>query len=271
MIFDITVTLEDATVEATATNDIAVTVTLDDEVINPQETFCERVDECLDIPTADGEYLLTITNGVISWEESSASGANIYNSDGTLTGDRTVNVDDNLLEFTTAYGHNLIFTDDFLGLGYNFAGEYHNDSGVIYANGIIDFGGVEYASLAVIDGVNNTNSFTQSSPTQASLGFIPNSSNPLRANVVITKEDYTEIIAHDSDATKEILNLSHANGDGTSTRVAGVYRDGAMSTDSGFYIGDKTTDGSWRFVTSGADLVIQKRESGNWITKQTII
>lgn len=75
MIFDITVTLEDATVTATATNDIAVTVTLDDEVINPEETFCERVDECLDIPTADGQYVLDITGGVKSWSEYSPTGA----------------------------------------------------------------------------------------------------------------------------------------------------------------------------------------------------
>jgi hypothetical protein len=75
MIFDITVTLEDATVTASATNDIAVTVTLDDEVINPQETFCERVDACLDIPTADGQYVLDITGGVKSWSEYSPTGA----------------------------------------------------------------------------------------------------------------------------------------------------------------------------------------------------
>lgn len=84
MIFDITVTLEDATVTATATNDIAVTVTLDDEVINPEETFCERVDACLDIPTADGNYVLKILNGVKSWIAATA-GATWGSITGTLS------------------------------------------------------------------------------------------------------------------------------------------------------------------------------------------
>jgi hypothetical protein len=36
------------------------------------------------------------------------------------------------------------------------------------------------------------------------------------------------------------------------------------------YIGDKNTDGSWKFVVSGDNLLIQKRVSDAWITKQTI-
>lgn len=75
MIIDITVVLEDATAQAEAVNDIAVTVTLDNEIVNPEETFCERVDECLDIPTDDGQYVLDITGGVKSWTEYSPSGA----------------------------------------------------------------------------------------------------------------------------------------------------------------------------------------------------
>jgi hypothetical protein len=37
------------------------------------------------------------------------------------------------------------------------------------------------------------------------------------------------------------------------------------------YIGDAATDGSWKFVVSGADLVIQKRVAGAYVTKSTIV
>lgn len=49
MIIDVTVILETATATATAVNDIAITVTLNDEIVNPEATFCERVDTCLGI------------------------------------------------------------------------------------------------------------------------------------------------------------------------------------------------------------------------------
>lgn len=37
-----------------------------------------------------------------------------------------------------------------------------------------------------------------------------------------------------------------------------------------YYLGAKSTDGSWRIIMSGNDLVFQRRESGSWVTKQTI-
>lgn len=40
------------------------------------------------------------------------------------------------------------------------------------------------------------------------------------------------------------------------------------STDN-FCIGDATVDGSWQFIRSGNDLLVQRRESGSWVTKHT--
>lgn len=37
-----------------------------------------------------------------------------------------------------------------------------------------------------------------------------------------------------------------------------------------YYLGDKDTDGSWRHIRSGNDLLFQRRESSSWVTKQTI-
>lgn len=36
------------------------------------------------------------------------------------------------------------------------------------------------------------------------------------------------------------------------------------------YFGDSSTDGSWRIVRSGNNLVIQRLESSTWTTKSTI-
>lgn len=37
-----------------------------------------------------------------------------------------------------------------------------------------------------------------------------------------------------------------------------------------YYLGNKDTDGSWRHIRSGNDLLFQRRESSSWVTKQTI-
>jgi len=43
-------------------------------------------------------------------------------------------------------------------------------------------------------------------------------------------------------------------------------------TTAWYYLGDPTTDGSWRFgANGGADFLHQKRELGVWVTKQTIV
>lgn len=49
------------------------------------QTFCERVDDCLDIPEADGYYVLNILNGVKSWVAESAGGGVWGSITGTIT------------------------------------------------------------------------------------------------------------------------------------------------------------------------------------------
>ena len=43
-----------------------------------------------------------------------------------------------------------------------------------------------------------------------------------------------------------------------------------VTSDATFYIGDKNTDGSWRWKINGADLVYEWRIAGVWTVKQTI-
>jgi len=43
-----------------------------------------------------------------------------------------------------------------------------------------------------------------------------------------------------------------------------------VQSDEAFYLGDPATDGTWRMIRSGDDLLHQRRESGTYVTKQTI-
>jgi hypothetical protein len=49
--------------------------------------------------------------------------------------------------------------------------------------------------------------------------------------------------------------------------------DGGVEVSSTRYyvIGDLNTDGSWRMARSGNNLIFERRESGSWVTKQTIL
>ena len=51
-----------------------------------------------------------------------------------------------------------------------------------------------------------------------------------------------------------------------SIRIERMVVDGV---DQVLYFGDENTDGSWRIVVSGDNLVIQKRESSVWVEKSS--
>jgi hypothetical protein len=61
-------------------------------------------------------------------------------------------------------------------------------------------------------------------------------------------------------------------GIGTRTPTSKLDVNGDIEVGSGneFYFGDPNTDGSWRINRSGNNLVFQRRESGSWVTKDTI-
>jgi hypothetical protein len=49
-----------------------------------------------------------------------------------------------------------------------------------------------------------------------------------------------------------------------------VFAGGDVTAVGAVYIGGNATDGSWRMTISGTSLVVQRRESGVWVTKQTV-
>ena len=58
--------------------------------------------------------------------------------------------------------------------------------------------------------------------------------------------------------------LGILNGNLDSDNVPGV---AGVSTANVAYIGDSNTDGSWRFIITGNDLVVSRRESNVWTEK----
>lgn len=49
-----------------------------------------------------------------------------------------------------------------------------------------------------------------------------------------------------------------------------IFKDVEVGSSDGFYLGDKDTDDTWRITRSGGNLVIERRELGAYVTKDTI-
>lgn len=80
MTINIDITLGATTVATVVVNSIHIDIVVNGSQI-PSPSICERVDECLDIPTANGNYVLKILNGVKSWV--AATGGGVW---GSITG-----------------------------------------------------------------------------------------------------------------------------------------------------------------------------------------
>ncbi len=286
------------------------------------QSFCERVDECLGIPTTNGQYVLTITDEVITWEEFSASGlvdgngttingnkvdlggdviqdtilsfnptenyitfGNIDNGTafyyGNLLGDgsRLGSVGNKAIAFTTDLDNGRtanIVLDDNDGTGHSIAGmniiDEDNDDYGIY---IFDNGGKKTSNLYY--GIRPSGSTIDISRIEANkdevhgrhiidgTGVIQNY-NGFHANDTYTQLEYNKV-AGDGQDTGTLLTL---NADGVNHFQGGAILN--QFDNSGFmYIGSESVDGSWRFATDSGNLVIQKRVSGSWVTKQTLV
>jgi hypothetical protein len=55
-----------------------------------------------------------------------------------------------------------------------------------------------------------------------------------------------------------------------STNDLSICGDLHIQSSDAFYLGDEATDGTWRIARDGNNLVFQRRESGNYVTKQTM-
>ena len=86
--------------------------------------------------------------------------------------------------------------------------------------------------------------------------------------------DHTSDYMAFSTATAEVMRIDASGrlriGTGAATSLLDVGGDVEIGAANAYYWGDPTTDGSWRAMQSGDDLIFQQRESSVWNTKQTI-
>lgn len=69
-----------------------------------------------------------------------------------------------------------------------------------------------------------------------------------------------------TDASEDKVGI----GTNTPSSKLDVVGDVEIGDANAFYLGPPTTDGTWRFIRSGNDLVIERREGGSYVTKSTI-
>lgn len=162
-----------------------------------------------------------------------------------------------------------------------FAGYYGTTS---YSNTLIGQGsgynittGSQNAFLGKNAGYGNTSGSGNLMAGYEAGCYIADGSNP---NTTTTNSIYLGAFTKSSAIAmnNEIAIGYQVIGKGSNTVTIGNsnitdnYFTGDIETTStgAFYMGDQNTDGSWRIVRSGNDLVMERRESGVWVTKQTI-
>ncbi len=150
------------------------------------------------------------------------------------------------------------------------------------------FGGLDIASGGVtfiVGADSNASTRTNSTDKHMRMG-IPHYTNA---------EEPMALCYAKSDSTTNVLNFGGAtvafnaatevniytaanNTTVTGTKRATIDEDGLtvvgdaeIVSTGAFYIGDPDTNGSWRFTIDGANLVFEKRESGSWVTKSTVV
>lgn len=126
------------------------------------QSFCEKVDECLDIPTEDGQYVLDITDGVKSWAEYSPSGAVVISK---TQAQFFALVSSSSLDFPAVYKitdiQNGLYIDtlsastfspsatlSFLAPDYTLHAQYHSSDGAIADGAIVTWGGYYWENVS---------------------------------------------------------------------------------------------------------------------------
>ena len=88
--------------------------------------------------------------------------------------------------------------------------------------------------------------------------------------VGVTSAATSRFLSKGANATS--ANYAIRAHDSGGSLLLGARNDGAVEINASgaFYLGDPDTDGTWRIIRSGDDLLMQQREAGTYNTKQTI-
>jgi hypothetical protein len=129
-------------------------------------------------------------------------------------------------------------------------------------------GAEDVVSCAIIAGYDNDITCTTTSGDIEYCAIIGGSGNSIvnypKKAVIIGGNDNNITSTYDNSV---VIGGDTINADQSFT----TYMENAcIQSDKAYYLGMPLTDGSWRFIISGDDLLIQQRESGTYNTKQTI-
>jgi len=122
-----------------------------------------------------------------------------------------------------------------------------------------------YSTTALTSTVQYVDIFHSTSGTPANglgVGFnflVENSASGMP--IIATLESVTTDVTSGSEDADLMMKLRAAGTTAEKFRFGG---------DGAFYIGPAATNGSWRIIQSGDDLLIQQREAGTYVTKSTI-
>lgn len=144
----------------------------------------------------------------------------------------------------------------------------------------VGYDGILYAAGAIISGATISGSTISLDNTGVTPGTYGDSGNipifTVQADGRITSATETALVLPNSGVTadtygngKKRIQIT-VNSKGIVTSVAEHTNDMEIGDANAYYMGDSATDGSWRIVRSGIDLVFERRESGSWVTKSTI-
>jgi hypothetical protein len=154
-------------------------------------------------------------------------------------------------------------------LAANTTAESGSDAGSNWSlTAFTDAGAAIDTALNIIRAANGVIAFSATRPV--TMGALTASGavslSPANANVVLSPTGTGVVTIN--PATAGTLNNVAIGG---STPLAGAFTDLTIGAANAFYIGPSGTDGTWRLIRSGDDLVIARRESGSYVTKSTIL
>ncbi len=244
-------------------------------------TFEDRVEDALNTPSANGQYVLTVTGNVISWEEFSASG--LVDGNGTTINENKVDLGGELIQDTVIDGGENGFKITQIPDGAH-ESEFEMSQD-LFGLGVLTGTGFRYKlSESEWFFVKTSDDTLAGKSHLAAIGYVNLDTNE-ECYVDITATDISMMTSNDG-INPTGINVNRANQtiqhvvDGASVSLTDGdtnkrYKDNVVvnefDSDGFMYIGSESVNGSWRFATDSGNLVIQKRVSGSWVTKQTLV
>lgn len=299
MIFDITITLDTSSVSVNSTDDIAIEIVLDAEQI-PPASICSQIDDCLGISQTGSatKYLNEQGNWVTI-----GGGGQSYTFENGLTEDNgTVVLGGDILQ-DTYVTYDTVNTGNPMGLFYLLDGIVEN---LTPPNEAVFFGELpDFANMSTRNGYTVINSDNGAQGCiigneKAVIEVVKQPEGYGTIELEVYSPDDTIVsalkVTPDYLTFGDYFNASNLylsldgdldlyqlgkidggtfyevdNGNSNHNFYAPTGITNQIDDTGAFYFGEKTTEGSWRFIVDNGNMKIEKLVSGSWVTKQTLV